>query len=253
MGKIRKDIDLNIIIEMYNNNYSILKISEKLNCSRDLVKSRLESHGINIGDNIKNKYKIIQLNKHSSLIEVNNFNFKIDNDVIDNIINLNWSVKSNGYLYNSKFGYMHRFIFEIKNKKIKNKYEIDHINNDRKDNRIENLRLVDRSKNCQNSSIQSSNKSSVSGIYFSKDRNKWVSIINIKFENKRIRRAKRFECFDDAVLKRLTWESELFKQYSNNYNHHTNTIQLTYTSHDDNKETYVEVSMDGEILTFSKK
>ena len=63
---------------------------------------------------------------------------------------------------------------------------------------------------------------------------------------------KRFDSFDDAVKFRLQNESILFKEYSNNYNPQTQTIQLTYTSHDDSLQTYIEVSLDGQIIQFKK-
>ena len=51
--------------------------------------------------------------------------------------------------------------------------EIDHINGDRLDNRIANLRAVSRSENCKNLSMRSDNTSGHTGIDFVKKRNKW--------------------------------------------------------------------------------
>lgn len=42
--------------------------------------------------------------------------------------------------------------------------EIDHINRDRADNRIENLRLVDGSQNCLNRNVRVTNTSGVTGV-----------------------------------------------------------------------------------------
>lgn len=47
-------------------------------------------------------------------------------------------------------------------------------------------------------------------------------------------------------------ELEYFKEFSPNYNPHTNTLQITYLSHDDNKQTYIEMNMKGNILKFKK-
>lgn len=47
---------------------------------------------------------------------------------------------------------VHRLIGDAFLEKKSNKTEIDHINRNRADNRVENLRWVDRAENCQNSS-----------------------------------------------------------------------------------------------------
>lgn len=59
--------------------------------------------------------------------------------------------------------------------------EIDHINGDRKDNRIENLRVVDRMKNNQNRrSAQRNNRSSgLLGVTFDKSVMKWKAQISV--------------------------------------------------------------------------
>lgn len=51
--------------------------------------------------------------------------------------------------------------------------ELDHINRDRGDNRISNIRLSDRSKNMANSSIRNNNRSGIKGIYWDENAGKW--------------------------------------------------------------------------------
>ena len=48
------------------------------------------------------------------------------------------------------------------------KTELDHINRNRLDNRIENLRLADRELNCRNRTIQPNKDTGVVGIYLDK-------------------------------------------------------------------------------------
>lgn len=50
---------------------------------------------------------------------------------------------------------------------------IDHINHDRTDNRITNLRLVDRSMNMRNQKMPCVNTTGVIGVSWIADRNKW--------------------------------------------------------------------------------
>ena len=55
--------------------------------------------------------------------------------------------------------------------------EIDHINGVRADNRIENLRVVDRGANCRNLPISTRNKSGIIGVTWDAARGKWFASI----------------------------------------------------------------------------
>jgi hypothetical protein len=59
--------------------------------------------------------------------------------------------------------------------------------------------------------------------------------------------------FDKMVIARIKGEAEYFGEYSNNFCILTNTIQLNYISHDDNKQTFIECDLQGEIIKFEKK
>lgn len=56
---------------------------------------------------------------------------------------------------------------------------IDHINGDKLDNRISNLRDVNQSLNCRNAKMKKNNKSSYTGVHWSREKNKWSSQIRI--------------------------------------------------------------------------
>jgi hypothetical protein len=55
---------------------------------------------------------------------------------------------------------------------------IDHINNNRKDNRIENLRAADDLQNAHNMNMRSDNISGIKGVSWNKDKNKWAVRVN---------------------------------------------------------------------------
>lgn len=64
--------------------------------------------------------------------------------------------------------------------------EIDHINRDRFDNRIENLRPTDRSANNINTKVRSNNTSGTSGIYWDNKYKKWCVRIGVNGKQKHI-------------------------------------------------------------------
>lgn len=171
----------------------------------------------------------------------------IDKEDITKISKYRWGEHGNGYVTAidelGKRIYLHRYILGVKGSSI-----VDHIDICTKNNRKSNLRECGMSKNIMNSSKPSDNKSGVKGILWDKERIKW----RVEIKKDKMKQSKRFDLFDDATKQRIIWESELFKEYSNNHNSATNTIQLTYTSHDDNLQTYIEVDLSGNILQFKK-
>lgn len=72
---------------------------------------------------------------------------------------------------------------------------LDHINGNRSDNRIENLRLVSRNQHSINKSIQSNNKLGVKGVHYDKSRNKFCAFIKLNGKNKNLGR---FDNLNDA-------------------------------------------------------
>lgn len=117
-------------------------------------------------------------------------------------------IDKDGYLvigYKNKLYRAHRLIYFIVNC-INSTDQIDHINRNRLDNRIENLRVSNQSSNQINAGIKSNNKSGVTGVCYDKSRGKWV--VQIQDKNKKSIR-KRFLSFRDAVEYRYKLEKEL--------------------------------------------
>ena len=111
-------------------------------------------------------------------------------------------IDSKGYpiygLYNNEGGKkfrIHRLLMEhfVPNP---NNYEVvDHIDRDRTNNKLSNLRWCSQSTNCLNSSIFSNNTSGIKNIHFNKSRN------NYEFQKviKGKKTFKRFKTLEEAV------------------------------------------------------
>lgn len=92
------------------------------------------------------------------------------------------------------------------------KNDVDHINHNRTDNRIVNLRSVNRSTNMKNGNVRKDNQSGVIGVSWSKSRKKWRAVIMTKEKYKHI------GYFDDkssAVKARL--REEKINNYHKNH------------------------------------
>jgi hypothetical protein len=89
---------------------------------------------------------------------------------------------------------------------------IDHVNNIRADNRIENLREVTKTQNNQNSAIRKNNTSKVKNVTWHKQCKKWH--VSICANNKRMS----FGLYNDLELAKLVAEEarvKYHKQYAN--------------------------------------
>jgi hypothetical protein len=75
-----------------------------------------------------------------------------------------------------KFYYAHRLVWLFTHG-VWPESHIDHVNLNKDDNRIENLRLATRSQNLANSGVRKNNKSGIKGVYFDKDRGCWIAKI----------------------------------------------------------------------------
>lgn len=64
--------------------------------------------------------------------------------------------------------------------------QIDHINGDRLDNRIENLRDIERGDNQRNMKLSQRNKIGITGVYWSKTKDKWYVQISINGKRKHL-------------------------------------------------------------------
>lgn len=160
---------------------------------------------------MSNHYNITLLDTHGVLrIGSSDFLFDIDNlPLIES--RDSWYCDKDGYLVSSyyyngvrRFVRFHRIIMYAKPHQY-----VDHINKNRADNRKQNLRLCDWWENNRNRGIYSTNTSGITGVFFDKQRQKWVA--SISCGGKRIFIG-RFADKDEAIEARLKKETELFKE-----------------------------------------
>jgi len=124
-----------------------------------------------------------------------------------------WYRDKDGYLVSCyyfngrrRFVRFHRIVMKAKPGQF-----VDHINKDRADNRKCNLRCCWRAENDRNRGTYVTNTSGVTGVYFDKQRNKWVASISY---NKKRTLIGRFASKEEAVRARLEKEAELFKEFA---------------------------------------
>lgn len=85
-----------------------------------------------------------------------------------------------GYLQVKVFGrayYAHRVIWALAHGAVSQEMQVDHINGDKNDNRLANLRLVTCSENLRNMPKSKKNASGVVGVQ--RDREKWAARIQV--------------------------------------------------------------------------
>jgi hypothetical protein len=84
---------------------------------------------------------------------------------------------------------------------------IDHINQNKHDNRICNLRVVNRSQNAQNSKLYSKNKTGIKGVHWIKEDKSYRATIYLN--NKQISLGSHKNLFD-AICARKSMENKIF-------------------------------------------
>jgi HNH endonuclease len=66
----------------------------------------------------------------------------VDDDRFEDLVIYKWCLNQSGYAFNNKCGLMHRYLTNCPKG-----LTVDHINNNRADNRLENLEIVTQSEN----------------------------------------------------------------------------------------------------------
>lgn len=90
--------------------------------------------------------------------------------------------------------------------------EVDHINGDSEDNRIENLRAATHQQNSMNMRTNAGNTSGRKGVFKLKGRERWVAYVR---KDGRNRYSPRFSSFDEAVEFRGLIEKMVYGEFAN--------------------------------------
>jgi hypothetical protein len=89
---------------------------------------------------------------------------------------------------------------------------VDHIDNNRLNNNINNLRFATFKENSRNSKIRSDNTSGIKGVTFNKKMNKWMAQIQMDGKNKYLGL---YEKFEDAINARVKASTKYFGEFKN--------------------------------------
>lgn len=162
---------------------------------------------------MRRNYKRITILGTYGVIYVGGAEFLFDLEDLPLIESRNWFVDKSGYLASCywfggarRFAWFHRIVM-----KAEQGQTVDHINQERWDNRKKNLRICSHAENDRNKGLYSSNKSGYTGVHYDAQRKRWVASITY---NRRKILIGRFIVKEDAIQARLAKESELFKEFA---------------------------------------
>ncbi len=165
------------------------------------------------------KYKASIANKRfNTFIEENDYYkcivsdgsyFLIDKEDKEKVEKYCWRKDGNGYVIttiNGKNVYLHNMIIDMPPKML-----IDHRNHIVYDYRKFNLRIVSQNKNQMNAKLRANNTSGTTGVYWSKQRMKWISQLKINGTNINLGG---FTKYEEACKARERAEEKYFGKYS---------------------------------------
>lgn len=138
--------------------------------------------------------------------------FMIDLDDLELVLTKKWRYSRGQYVTgNTTPTLIHRFLLQPKGINE----VVDHVNGDPTDNRRKNLRITIQQKNLLNKELLSNNTTGISGVWFDKNRHKWV--VEIRLNNVKCFLG-RYDERSDAAFVRWQAEIKLFKEFRSTRN-----------------------------------
>lgn len=146
--------------------------------------------------------------------DCNGKEFYFDKEFLDDVKKYCWNISNQGYVVaknkgSNKIIRMHRFITNCPDNMV-----VDHINHNKADNRMSNLRICVWADNTRNHKVPKNSTTGISGVSWHKKASKWQARITIN--GKRINLGV-FDNIEDARQARLKAELEYFGEFSINY------------------------------------
>lgn len=105
---------------------------------------------------------------------------QVDREDYDHAKDFRWYLSKTGYVVTSRGEYLHRKILGLQKGDGK---KVDHKSRNKLDCRRTNLRLVTHKQNCENQDSRVGKSSKHRGVYFRKDRGKWVATICVDYKS----------------------------------------------------------------------
>lgn len=172
---------------------------------------QFKRHGCILERTRNDANEIIEHDDYAEMILYNNKGEEvartlIDLEYVDVVNDYKWRLNYHGYVVNDKVGKLHRFLMNPGEDLV-----IDHINRNRLDNRICNLRACTLQENNMNKSIQCNNTSGIQGVSWDKNRNKWL--VHITVNRKQIHLGY-FNTIEEAAEARRQAEIEYFGEFA---------------------------------------
>ena len=155
-----------------------------------------------------NEFTILENEVHIYLYDKNGNKFAeaiVDLEKYDVVTQYKWCLDKAGYVKNSKQKYLHRIVTNA------NDNYVDHINGNKLDNRLKNLRICTNAQNCQNKiSLPKNNTSGILGVRYREDRQKWYAEIQCNGIKKHIGV---FNTKEEALKARIKAEKDCFGEF----------------------------------------
>lgn len=150
-----------------------------------------------------------------------NLEFYIDKDDYELINGHTWYINSKGYVAtrakkeNDESSiytmFLHRLIMNLEKTDNYHKEEVEHIDRNPLNNRKNNLMIKKHSENMLNKSKYKNNTSGITGVNWSKSKQKWTVRV---YKDRKVAYFKEVKDFDEAVRLRLTAEKEIFGEHA---------------------------------------